>query len=153
MVEAQSRYIAGMIKTVIDARRQGKTLAIQPKPEIVRAFNAELQNRLGKSAFADPNCSSWYKTKDGRVTNNWSGTVVEYQKKVERVKWSDYIVEGSGAETVGGEPKVGRVVEETQVSYNTIWWSAVSLLVAGSIYMYATGKFKFLVSACASIFA
>ncbi|KAK7538661.1 cyclohexanone monooxygenase [Phyllosticta citribraziliensis] len=147
MVEAQSRYIAGMIKTVIDGRRQGKTLAIQPKPEIVRAFNVELQNRLGKSAFADPNCSSWYKTKDGRVTNNWSGTVVEYQKKIEKVKWSDYIVEGPGADIVSGELKVGRVVEETQVSYNTIWWSAVSVL-AGTVYMYATGKFKFLVSAC-----
>ncbi|KAK7634736.1 cyclohexanone monooxygenase [Phyllosticta citricarpa] len=142
MIEAQSRYIAGMVKTVLNARRKGKTLAIKPKPEIFRAFNAELQNRLGKLTFADPNCSSWYKTKDGRITNNWSGTVVEYQKNVEKVKWNDYVVEGSGADLVGEELKIGRVVEETQVSNNTIWWSAVSLLFAGT--MYTTGKFNFL---------
>ncbi|KAK7514695.1 cyclohexanone monooxygenase [Phyllosticta citriasiana] len=142
MIEAQSRYIAGMVKTVLNARRKGKTLAIKPEPEIVRAFNAELQNRLGKSTFADPNCSSWYKTKDGRITNNWSGTVVEYQKNVEKVKWNDYVVEGSGADLVGEELKIGRVVEETQVSKNTIWWSAVSLLFAGTIY--TAGKFNFL---------
>ncbi|KAK7526728.1 cyclohexanone monooxygenase [Phyllosticta citriasiana] len=142
MIEAQSRYIAGMVKTVLNARRKGKTLAIKPEPEIVRAFNAELQNRLGKSTFADPNCSSWYKTKDGRITNNWSGTVVEYQKNVEKVKWNDYVVEGSGADLVGEELKIGRVVEETQVSKNTIWWSAVSLLFAGT--MYTAGKFNFL---------
>ncbi|KAK8235599.1 cyclohexanone monooxygenase [Phyllosticta capitalensis] len=146
MIEQQCRYIAGMVKTVLDARRQGKTLALKPKPEVVKAFNDELQRRLGKSAFADPNCSSWYKTKDGRITNNWSGTVVEYQKNVEQIRWSDYVVEGSGADTlVGEEMKVGRVVEETQVSYNTIWWSTASVLFAG--VMFATGKFNFLLRA------
>ena len=74
-----------MIKEVLKARSTVTngtrgTLVIQPKAERVKSFNDEIQAELQSSSFADPNCGSWYKNKDGIITNNWSRTVVEYQK-------------------------------------------------------------------------
>lgn len=81
MIEAQSRYISGLIKPVIDARLSGGSLAIKPREARVAEFNDEIQKELSNSSFADPNCGSWYKVKEtGKITNNWSRNVVDYQK-------------------------------------------------------------------------
>jgi len=63
-----------------------------------------------------------YKNEAGLITNNWSGTVVDYQNLLAEVNWNDYIVDGSGKKILEGEKatKIGRVVEETQVSDTTI---------------------------------
>lgn len=136
MIESQSRYLNAMVSKVLEARKQGKQLTLLPKPEVVRKFNDELQQELGSSSFADPKCQSWYKNADGKITNNWSQTVVDYQHKLERVHWDDFIVEGSGADVVGQkDTRVGRVVEETRVSNTTIALSALSMLaVAGGFF-------------------
>lgn len=81
MIEAQSKYISGQIGEVLAARTAGKSLAITPRDARVAAFNKEIQGELNASSFADPNCNSWYKRKDnGRITQNWSRNVVDYQK-------------------------------------------------------------------------
>ncbi|KAF9739894.1 hypothetical protein PMIN01_02529 [Paraphaeosphaeria minitans] len=56
----------------------------------------EIQTELQNSTFNDPNCQSWYKNEKGIITNNWSRTVVEYQKMVEDVDFEEFVVEGSG---------------------------------------------------------
>ncbi|KAF2498128.1 flavin-binding monooxygenase-like protein [Lophium mytilinum] len=132
MIEAQSRYLSTLISNVLDARTSGKPLALQPKASRVAVFNAEIQERLGKSSFADERCSSWYKNAEGRITNNWAGTVVEYQEVLSKVDWGDFEAvekggKGSGV-VLGGkkETKLGRVREETVVG-NT------ALVVAGIV--------------------
>jgi cation diffusion facilitator CzcD-associated flavoprotein CzcO len=80
MIEAQSRYINALIKQVVSARAAGGSLTIQVKKEVFDEFNQRTQKKLQGSSFADPACNSWYKNADGVITNNWSGTVVEYQK-------------------------------------------------------------------------
>ncbi len=81
MIEAQSKYINTLIKEVLAARSRGETLVILPNAKRLKEFNDEIQRELEKSSFADPNCNSWYKvSENGRITNNWSRTVVEYQK-------------------------------------------------------------------------
>ena len=80
MIEAQSRYINALIKEVLDARAKGGSLTIQVKPEVFERYNREVQAKLQNSSFADPQCNSWYKNAEGVITNNWSGTVIEYQK-------------------------------------------------------------------------
>ncbi|KAF2400720.1 FAD/NAD(P)-binding domain-containing protein [Trichodelitschia bisporula] len=121
MIEAQSRYINAMIGAVLAARRRGGSLAVSPRRERVEVFNAELQKDLANSAFADPRCNSWYKTREGRITNNWSSTVVEYQKVLDRVRWvEDYEIGGDAEEVVRAlkrkkESRLGRVVEESRI--------------------------------------
>jgi len=80
MIESQSRYINVLIQEVLHARQQGGALVIKPKEKRVKAFNDEIQAELAQSSFADPNCASWYKTASGKITNNWSRTVIDYQK-------------------------------------------------------------------------
>lgn len=135
MIEAQSRYINALIEAVIQAKRQGKSLAITPKKSIYAAFNKKIQELLQSSSFADPRCNSWYKV-DGNVTNNWSGTVVEYQKSLSSINWADYDLEGDGKSVLDGkkETHIGRVREETYVSYKTMAIGALgALAVTGGL--------------------
>ncbi|MDN8907674.1 hypothetical protein Q0O77_15295, partial [Staphylococcus aureus] len=72
------------------------------------------------------NCGSWYKNKDGKITNNWSGTVIEYQDMLSKLDWDDFETtdalgaKRSASQVVFGdgkkETKIGRVREETLVS-------------------------------------
>jgi hypothetical protein len=146
MIEAQSRYINALIKEVLRAKTEGRSLTITPKPERVEEYNKTIQKVLQNSSFADPNCMSWYKDeKTGLITNNWSGTVVDYQKMLSKVDWSDYNLSGNGAEGLGEgkTTNIGRVVEETTVSYRTMGFTAVSLLaVAGGIALRHSGRLR-----------
>ena len=77
-------------------------------------YNEDIQQQLQKSSFADALCTSWWKTDDGTIPNNWPGSAVDYQISMAEVPWTDYIAIGSGSELVKDKPnrKIGRVVEE-----------------------------------------
>jgi cation diffusion facilitator CzcD-associated flavoprotein CzcO len=137
MIEMQSRYITTMINRVLMVRKTGKAIALTPKTKRVEEFNDQIQDILGKTSFADPRCNSWYKTKDGVVTNNWWGTVVDYQKTLSLIDWADYGTEGSGAGLVPNKKtNIGRVVEESRISLVTLGavTAAVILAAAGLIF-------------------
>ena len=145
MIEAQSRYINALIKECLKARTAGKSLAIQPRKERVDEYNETIQGVLRKSSFADPNCASWYKNKEGLITNNWSGTVVDYQKMLSKVEWGDYNLSGDGATGLGEEAttKLGRVMEETMVSYKTMGVTALSVAaVAAGLALRSSGRLR-----------
>lgn len=134
MIEAQSRYINSLIAPVLSARSANLTLSLSPKASVVTAYNARIQAVLQNSSFNDPECNSWYKNEAGLITNNWSGTVVEYQKQLEKVDFGEYEVEGSGTEVVkGGEEvrKVGRVREETLVGDK--WVAVLGVVSVGAV--------------------
>jgi hypothetical protein len=138
MIESQSRYINTLIGAVLAAKKKAKTLSIKPNAQRVEDYNAEIQAALATSNFADPRCNSWYKTKEGMITNNWSGTVIDYQKLLSKVKWDELDISGSGSDVLRGkkETNLGRVVEESQVGLQTIAWGlgAVSVFaVVGGI--------------------
>ncbi|KAJ5457028.1 hypothetical protein N7530_012302 [Penicillium desertorum] len=148
MIEAQSKYIVALADKVLTARSLDGSLKISPKPLRVEEFNEQLQSSLSKTSFADPNCNSWFKLgESGKITNNWSDTVVAYQKVLSRVDWSDYDVAGTGADELKSSKitTVGRVVEESVVSDATIGLivlSAVTVL-AGILYR-NTGRLSLL---------
>jgi hypothetical protein len=133
MIEAQSRYINGLIAPILSARRENRTLSLSPKASKVIAYNERVQAVLLKSSFNDPNCNSWYKNEAGLITNNWSGTVIEYQKMLAKVDFEDYEVEGSDVEAVRETSVVelGRVHEETMVSDRVI--AAMGVLSVGAV--------------------
>jgi hypothetical protein len=133
MIEAQSRYINGLITPILSARQQNKSLSLSPKASKVIAYNERVQEVLLKSSFNDPNCNSWYKNEAGLITNNWSGTVIEYQKMLARVDFEDYEVEGTDVQIVREKSVVelGRVHEETMVSDRVI--AAMGILSVGAV--------------------
>lgn len=118
MIEAQSRYINGLIKLVLDARKSGQTMTLTPKKAKIDAYNAKMQNVLQRSSFNDSRCKSWYKTDSGQITNNWSGTVVEYQRLLAKIVFDDYEIEGGGNDAAQNKAGVhlGRVKEESLLS-------------------------------------
>lgn len=139
MIEAQSRYLNGMVGEVIRARQLGNTLALKPKLSVLEEYNDRIQKLLRTSSFADPNCNSWYKQDDGNITNNWSGTVIDYQQNLSQVQWDDYIVEGSGKDLVLKKKptRIGRVREETLLSDTSLLVGTVSILAAAGGYFLA----------------
>ena len=82
------------------------------------------------SSCADSLCTSWWKTEDDTVPNNWPGSTVDYQIFMAEVPWKDHIAIGPGAELLKDRPniKIGRVVEELRVSVTAL--KLIALCVA-----------------------
>nr|RBQ85116.1 hypothetical protein FVER53263_13245 [Fusarium verticillioides] len=143
MIEAQARYLVPLVTKVLKSRARGGKLSVVPKALRVQEWNKDLQSSLGSSTFADTRCSSWYKTDSGLVTNNWSGTVVEYQELLSKVDWSDYEVEGDEMENFPtGKEHIGRVVEETLFSTRQLVsvTALAGLAAAVSVYHHRRGN-------------
>jgi hypothetical protein len=159
MIEAQSRYLNTLVSAVLDARNRGQRIGIMPKEDRTREWNDGIQKVLQKSSFADPKCVSWYKDTEGKITNNWSGTVVEYQEVLAKIDWDDFetTADSVGAyadvkreETGGGgvsaskvvfgtgkqQTKIGRVREETLVSNTVLALGTLSAVAAGAAWVY-----------------
>lgn len=147
MIESQSRYLNALIHVILEAKKKQKSLVLKPKKARLDEYNEEIQAVLKKTNFNDPRCTSWYKTREGNITNNWSGTVVEYQKMLAKVNWEDFDIEGSGAELLRGkkETYIGRVVEEPQ--YNPVHVAyalgATGIAVAAGMFL-ARGGARYL---------
>eukprot|EP01102_Stenamoeba_stenopodia_P007667 TRINITY_DN2164_c0_g1_i1.p1 TRINITY_DN2164_c0_g1~~TRINITY_DN2164_c0_g1_i1.p1 ORF type:complete len:555 (+),score=129.10 TRINITY_DN2164_c0_g1_i1:68-1732(+) len=73
MLECQVNYTLEMIKTMI----YNNVKSLELTPTAHSEFNATLQNELSQTVFA-ADCNSWYKTKSGKITNNWSNFTVSY---------------------------------------------------------------------------
>lgn len=85
MLEAQNRYV----RQAVDYLRAGEDRVLDVQEETLRSFNVRIQEELENSAFS-ADCSSWYKNEDGKVINNWSGTVKEYHTLTHELDLADY---------------------------------------------------------------
>ena len=88
MIERQAEYAVQCMK----AMQVRELAAIEVTQAAQDRFNYDLQQRLAKTTWADPHCQSWYKTPDGRITQNWGGDTREYRKATATVAWTDYSV-------------------------------------------------------------
>jgi cation diffusion facilitator CzcD-associated flavoprotein CzcO len=79
MLECQARYIAGAVEHLAG----NETRWVDVRPVVQRAFNADIQRRLGNTVFG-AGCSSWYKTPSGKVTAMWPGSWVAYARATRR---------------------------------------------------------------------
>ncbi len=79
MVECQVRYIVKCLK----AMQQQNAASIEVKPAAVKAFDKQLQKELKQKVW-NGYVSSWYKTADGHIVNNWSGSTTAYEKVTRR---------------------------------------------------------------------
>lgn len=85
MIEAQADYA---VQCMRELRRRGAK-AIDVKPAAFTAFNTALQKDLESTAWAGE-CSSWYKTASGKITNNWSADTAAYRRRTARPRFEDY---------------------------------------------------------------
>ena len=92
-----------------------------PKLKRVISYNEEVQKSLSETSFANPNCTSWWKTENGDIPNNWPGTAIQYQELLSKIDWEDFEAEGEIDAIKDRQPTlIGRVVEETRMSVGTM---------------------------------
>jgi cation diffusion facilitator CzcD-associated flavoprotein CzcO len=94
MIERQARYI----RQAVEHLNRPDVSFMDVRPEVEERYDAEVQQRLAKSVWSM--CTSWYRQADGRVTTNWPGLVVEYDRRTKRLDLGDY-------RTVGVRPTAG----------------------------------------------
>ena len=73
MLECQVGYIVACIKAIEE--RGLKYLDV--RPDVMRTYNDWLRSVLATSVWATIG-KSWYKRDDGKITNNWSGSTIQY---------------------------------------------------------------------------
>ncbi|MFP6735040.1 MAG: NAD(P)/FAD-dependent oxidoreductase [Rhodospirillales bacterium] len=86
MLENQARYIVKCIKGL--GPTPGRTMNL--RAPVQRDYNAEIQARIGKTAWMDANCHSYFRTASGKVTTQWPGHLLEYRRRTRRVRIADY---------------------------------------------------------------
>ncbi|MES0874909.1 flavin-containing monooxygenase [Sinimarinibacterium thermocellulolyticum] len=79
MLERQQRYIARLI----EAREAHGWDYLDLRAEAQAAYAAEMQRRSAGTTYSG-NCQSWYKTADGRNTNNWVGSMMEFSRRLKQ---------------------------------------------------------------------
>lgn len=94
MIECQIRYIMQAIEQIAAPDVD----YIDVRPDVQRAFNTELQQRLDASIWAG-DCSSWYKTESGKNTNNWAGPTLAYMLETARFDAGDFEYRGVASDT------------------------------------------------------
>jgi cation diffusion facilitator CzcD-associated flavoprotein CzcO len=85
MLECQADYVVGLVEKV---ERRGFRM-VDLRPDVMRAYNDRLRKELDKTVWAKVS-SSWYKTKSGRITNNWYGPTWLYWLRTRRVSLAAY---------------------------------------------------------------
>lgn len=85
MIELQLHYI---IQAITELEKK-HIPAITIREDIYSNFNDQLQSDLKETAFST-SCSSWYKNTEGKIINNWSGTVAEYKSLVHQFNIQDF---------------------------------------------------------------
>jgi cation diffusion facilitator CzcD-associated flavoprotein CzcO len=85
MIECQTGYILDCLRQM----RERGLAAIDVRRDAMRGFNAKLQHELAGTVWARTD-HSWYKTKSGRITNNWSGPTIRYWWKTRRADLAVY---------------------------------------------------------------
>ncbi|MCG8588405.1 MAG: NAD(P)/FAD-dependent oxidoreductase [Proteobacteria bacterium] len=85
MIECQANYIVKCLKRL--SRRGLRYLDV--REDVQRDFNRDLHRALARTAWAKTP-KSWYKTEDGKITNNWSGTTTAYWWRTRRPDWDAF---------------------------------------------------------------
>lgn len=76
MLECQQQYLVKLMQER-DARGWR---SIQVREPAQAAYSREMQARSAQTTYSG-NCQSWYKTADGRNTNNWVGSMTEFRRR------------------------------------------------------------------------
>ncbi len=85
MLENQARYIVSAARRIA---RTGGTMDV--RPEVLRRYNDDVQQRLNRTVLVDADCASYFRTASGKVTTNWPGWLTEYWYRTRRVRPRDY---------------------------------------------------------------
>jgi len=76
MLECQQRYIVKLLQL----RRRKRWKAIGVSAAVQAEYSREMQRRSAQTTYSG-DCQSWYKTADGRNTDHWVGSMIEFRRR------------------------------------------------------------------------
>jgi cation diffusion facilitator CzcD-associated flavoprotein CzcO len=88
MIEAQIQYVAEALRLMRE-RRAG---SIEVRPEVVEAYDADIQERLDGSVWNTGGCASWYLDDEGRNSVIWPGFTWPYKRQMLAFDPEAYVV-------------------------------------------------------------
>jgi cation diffusion facilitator CzcD-associated flavoprotein CzcO len=80
IIESQVAYVRDAIATM---RRQGYA-ELEPRADVQRRWNTDLQRRMGRTVWNTGGCSSWYLDESGRNTTLWPRTTYKFRQLLAR---------------------------------------------------------------------
>ncbi len=80
MLESQFRLVRDAVRML----RRGDVARVDVRSEVQRTWNDWLQRRLAGTVFAE-GCTSWYLNAQGKNTNNWPGTTLDFRRRLRRL--------------------------------------------------------------------
>jgi cation diffusion facilitator CzcD-associated flavoprotein CzcO len=86
MIEAQVAYVIDALRAI----RAARIAAVDVRPDVVAAENAELQAKLRDTVWVAGGCSSWYVDANGRVTTIWPDFTFRFRQRTRRFEPADY---------------------------------------------------------------
>ncbi|MFD5158893.1 flavin-containing monooxygenase [Streptomyces hawaiiensis] len=89
MIESQLNYLADYVRQ-LDVL--GGRVALDARPDAVRAWNHRVQERMKRTVWNTGGCTSWYLDASGRNTTIWPGTTGEFRRATRRVNLAEYDV-------------------------------------------------------------
>lgn len=99
MIEAQLDYAVACL----DAMDREGLATIEPRADVQRAFNAEIQRRSAATVWLSGGCSSWYLADDGRNVTLWPDLMAAFEKRTRAFDLADHVVRR--ADEVAPEPQ------------------------------------------------
>lgn len=89
MIEAQVRLVVSALTTM----RARNVALVEPRADVVRAYNDHLQARLAGTVWAS-GCTSWYLDEHGKNTTVWPGFTLEFAARTWRFDPHQYVMQG-----------------------------------------------------------
>lgn len=88
MLECQVRLVMSCLRTM----RERDVALVEPRAEVQRAYNDELQRRLVDTVWMT-GCKSWYQNAAGRNTTLWPGFTAEFAARTWRFEPGKYVMQ------------------------------------------------------------
>jgi hypothetical protein len=86
MVESHLNYLSSAVKTMTE--RNLATFDV--RPEVQRAYNAALQQRMGRTIWTTGGCASWYLDEHGNNTTLWPSFTFQFRRLTRHFDLSAY---------------------------------------------------------------
>lgn len=90
MIESQLNYLMGCLG---EMRRRGAT-TVEVRPEVMAAFNQEIDRAMRGTVWNTGRCSSWYLDSTGRNSALWPGWSVGFRRRTRRFEPQKYLMSG-----------------------------------------------------------
>ena len=88
IIESQVAYVRDAIRTM----RSRGWACVEPRPQALRRWNADLQRRMKRTVWTRGGCSSWYLDEHGRNTTLWPKSTVTFRRRLARFDADAYDV-------------------------------------------------------------